>query len=416
MLKILRSLTFLYLGCIINGRKLNNQKALKKALPKTTKPQKAEGSSKVKSHALFLFILTAIAASGCTEAPSAPITASLRPAPPAPRTGPIWLSIPTYDGKGQAVHPDVIVFEEPWNGFKCYLMVTPFNDSLGPSIENPSLLVSNDPECIEGWIPRPGAPSPLVTIRRGAIHNSDNDFYFDELRNKLVISWREVARDANVTSNIIWTIESSDGIRFSAPRRAFSERAHRAVSQAAVVTPAIAGGLRPRMWYVDSNDGCTSSSTKVMTMEARGLNGLGAGLSGAAWGTPVLTDFSQPGYIIWHPDMYFVTELRLYVSIYAAYSYADYLIGMDCSATDLFLATSEDGIRWRTFSEPILRKGFADWAEREVYRGTLNYSNGRLRIWFSAYGRLPVVYAHGWSIGYTDYNMSELVAALEGGN
>ena len=349
-----------------------------------------------------LIVAMTAAIYGCGETPSAPSPSpSFHLAPPAPITAPIRITTPTYDGSGHAVHPDIIEFDSLWNDFRCWMLVTPYNDRDGAYIENPSLLVSNDSECIEGWIPRPGAPSPLVTIRRGAIHNSDNDFYFDRLRGMIVISWREVTSD----SNIIWTIESGDGIEFSEPRRSFARRAHYAVSQAAVVTPTISGGLRPRMWYVGSNAGCNSSLTSVMTMGAWGLNGLGNGLSGAAWGRPVLTDLSQPSYVIWHPDMGFIPELNLYVSIYAAYPN-----GMDCASTDLFLATSEDGIRWNTFSEPILRKGFADWAEREVYRATFTYRNGNLKIWFSAYGR------DEWGIGYTAYNMSALIAALERSN
>ena len=50
---------------------------------------------------------------------------------------------PTYDGSGEAVHPDVVLFANGWRGWEYWLVMTPYpSDDTGK--ENPSILVSHD--------------------------------------------------------------------------------------------------------------------------------------------------------------------------------------------------------------------------------------------------------------------------------
>src|ERR1043165_3155793 len=42
---------------------------------------------------------------------------------------PTPISVPTYDGSGQAVHPDVVAFDSDWNGAKYWLTMTPYPQS-----------------------------------------------------------------------------------------------------------------------------------------------------------------------------------------------------------------------------------------------------------------------------------------------
>src|SRR5579884_2655894 len=39
---------------------------------------------------------------------------------------PTLMTIPTYDGSGQAVHPDVVAFDAPWHGAQYWLTMTPY--------------------------------------------------------------------------------------------------------------------------------------------------------------------------------------------------------------------------------------------------------------------------------------------------
>jgi hypothetical protein len=55
----------------------------------------------------------------------------------------IKLNIPTYDGSGQAVHPDIYYNANGWNGYYYWMAMTPYPNG-DAAYENPSIIVSND--------------------------------------------------------------------------------------------------------------------------------------------------------------------------------------------------------------------------------------------------------------------------------
>ena len=68
------------------------------------------------------------------------------------------LNIPTYDGSGQGVHPDVYYNANGWNGYRYWMAVTPYPGG-NAAYENPSIVVSNDNV---NWIVPPGLSNPIV--------------------------------------------------------------------------------------------------------------------------------------------------------------------------------------------------------------------------------------------------------------
>ena len=50
-----------------------------------------------------------------------------------------YLTIPTYDGSGQAVHPDVYYNASGWKGYKYWMTMTPYPNS-NSGFENPSIV------------------------------------------------------------------------------------------------------------------------------------------------------------------------------------------------------------------------------------------------------------------------------------
>src|ERR1700750_1662651 len=52
---------------------------------------------------------------------------------------PAVMSGPTYDGSGQAVHPDIVAFDAPWHGARYWMTMTPYPKS-NQHLENPSIL------------------------------------------------------------------------------------------------------------------------------------------------------------------------------------------------------------------------------------------------------------------------------------
>lgn len=90
-----------------------------------------------------------------------------------PYDTPVLLRIPTYDGSGQAVHPDIVRMKEPEPLFVMAMTPYPFDDDY---FENPSIVVSRDGlrfyEEKEGV--NPLVPPPAFD------HNDDPDLLFSE--------------------------------------------------------------------------------------------------------------------------------------------------------------------------------------------------------------------------------------------
>src|SRR5690606_6972243 len=59
------------------------------------------------------------------------------------KNAPLPLGIRTYDGSNQTVHPDVLFFDTGWNGYKFWMVHTPYPYS-DEKLENPSIVASND--------------------------------------------------------------------------------------------------------------------------------------------------------------------------------------------------------------------------------------------------------------------------------
>lgn len=73
--------------------------------------------------------------------------------------GEIGLDIHTYyAGGNQATHPNVVAFEEPWNGYRFYMGYTPYPYANGAE-ENPSIAVSND---LVNWEKPDGLINPIA--------------------------------------------------------------------------------------------------------------------------------------------------------------------------------------------------------------------------------------------------------------
>src|SRR5438270_13677 len=52
---------------------------------------------------------------------------------------PTVMTVPTYDGSNQSVHPDVVAFDAAWHGARYWMTMTPYPGS-DQHLENPSIL------------------------------------------------------------------------------------------------------------------------------------------------------------------------------------------------------------------------------------------------------------------------------------
>ena len=96
---------------------------------------------------------------------------------------------PTYDGSGQAIHPDIEYFPSAWNGYKYWMAMTPYPGGKDPW-ENPSLLASNDGI---KWVAPAGLPTPLYP-KPPCDHNSDTDLVYNPATDELWVYWLDTRR------------------------------------------------------------------------------------------------------------------------------------------------------------------------------------------------------------------------------
>jgi hypothetical protein len=306
------------------------------------------------------------------------------------------VTIPTYDGSGQNVHPDVVFFANQWNGFKCWLSFTPYKGS-NVALENPSIVASND---CENWQVPPGGVNPLVDIaqRNSVVYNSDSDHAYDFSRNASVMIFRSVAKDTNFVN----IMETRDGITWTQPLVALSRASHEAVSPSIIIEP----DRRARIWFVNTGKGgCSTGASTVEMVSAKPRRT--ESFIEADWSFPIQTNLQQPGYVIWHIDVIQLPD-GSFMAVYAAFPQA---YGSSCSNNDLFLAWSKDGLDWTTSNVPIRWRTMKELPLRSLYRATMLYTSGTnsLRIWFSAMDQNK-----NWWTYDSSYDYAKLMDALRG--
>ena len=367
-------------------------------------PQRIHGSECVSLfRRLSIFVVLFVAGCGGDEPSSPAVLVSASPLgsestaslvlPIIPLVPLMQLVVPTYDGSGQAVHPDIVRFPAPWNGWEYWMAFTPYPKAEA-AMENPSVAVSHDG--IRWEVPAE-LKNPIIGMEPGKGYNSDPDLSYDPQLDRLVMIYREVSKG----DNVIKAISSSDGRAWTLPKTTFRRRSHGIVSPTVVVAP----GASPTVWYVDAgNRGCRERVTRVMTQVGSAMNALEPARAEAGWSTPRLAGLEQPGFSIWHIDVTYIPERHEYWAIYPAER------SFSCNGRDLFFARSPDGIKWTSYRTPVLKRNDASWVRASLYRGSLLYDASRdaIRIYLSAAAPGSV-----WQLGVVEYRFAEFLAALE---
>jgi hypothetical protein len=265
------------------------------------------------------------------------------------------LDIPTYDGSGQAVHPDVAVAGESWPALR-YMAITPYPNG-NAYFENPSFYESLG---YTDWRTPQGATNP-VAVGRAPDYLSDPDIVYDPVERQFRLYYREVT-----SKNLIWMMRSPDGSQWSRRTLVASGLNHVIVSPSVVRRDA----GEWLMWSVNSNEGCSSTST---TVELRRSS------DGVTWSAPVTTDMRGPGLSAWHVDVQWIPARNEYWALFNPKEAGS------CTTRDLYFATSRDGVTWETFPTPVLSAGAIPEFEDIVYRSTFTYdaSAGLITFWFS---------------------------------
>ena len=265
------------------------------------------------------------------------------------------IDLTTYDGSGQVVHPD-IAFGVDGLDAKPRLAITPYPWG-NANYENPSLFEGAGRDA---WFEPAGITNPVVRPSGGYL--SDPDILWLADQRELWLYYRHVD-----DGNEVLLTRSTDGVRWTQPRVVLRVPNHQAVSPTVVRR----GPNDWLMWTVNSGaTGCSSSTTSVE------LRRSGDGLT---WSSPTTAALVQPGVYPWHIEVQWIPARQEYWALYNG------KVAGSCTTDALYVATSADGLAWKTYRSPILRRGAIPEFADVVYRATFAYDAQRdvVSLWHS---------------------------------
>ncbi|MGH7605255.1 MAG: hypothetical protein ACRENK_14830 [Gemmatimonadaceae bacterium] len=295
--------------------------------------------------ALLLFVATA-----CSD------EAGPKPPPPPPSSVQL-LTLSTFDGSGQAVHPDAAVTPFGWGSSETELFATPYPNG-NAAFENPSLYSKRS--ALEWPVP-PGVMNPIARPSPDG-YLSDPDEVFNPPTNELWLYYRSVT-----TQNQIFLIRGRSPTAWSEPTLVVSGINHTVVSPTVVRR----GDGDWMMWSVNSGTaGCSGAST---TVEQR------TSVDGITWSAPTTTDLTEPVGFAWHIDVTWIASRDEFWAVY------NVKIPGSCTTSALHFATSLDGIHWQIQPGPVLSRGVIPAFADIVYRASLLYdaASDEITLWYS---------------------------------
>ena len=289
--------------------------------------------------------------------PSATFSAVAEPPDALPPHQIRVLSLATYEGSGQVVHPDYA--RSPAAGFAYghHLAITPYPFG-NPAFENPSLFASLGRR--DAWLLEPGARNPVARPESG--HLSDPDMLFVPESNELWLYYRQATSD-----NVVLLIRSSDGRIWGEPVEVARRPSHEIVSPTVVRK----GPSEWYMWAVNSGpSGCGASSA---TVELRRSS------DGQRWSPPEPLDFPLPRLWPWHIEVQWIPSRDEFWALFNAKT------SSGCTTPAVFMARSADGVRWTVTGNPVIAKGRIPEFEHIVYRSTFDYEPAEdvITLWYS---------------------------------
>ena len=188
--------------------------------------------------------------------------------------GRVRLNIETYlAGQNQPTHPAVVAFDDEWNGYKYWMVYTPYPESDGEE-ENPSIAVSND---LYKWETPYGTVNPIADNEEtGCNELKDAHILYRKDLDRLEV-WYLGRVSENLggdgTSLMLFRKVSSDGITWSD---------YEIIDKYNYVSPTVLwDGNKYRMWsigfsalstggtlaYQESEDGKTWTAPKLCNIE-----------------------------------------------------------------------------------------------------------------------------------------------------
>ncbi len=272
----------------------------------------------------------------------------------APVNAHVPLDLPTEAAHISITHPDVVLFDEPWNGWRYWMAHTPFpvNED-----ENPHVVVSQDGV---RWTTPAGATNPIVdhddAEAAGHGHWSDPDLVYDPDSDELVMFWRgnNTPSEGSPADEAIWRAATADGVTWSTPTVVLAGDGPGGGVNSELLSPAVVIDTDGTwiMWVVD-NDG-DAANRKIIRRTSTD--------KGVTWDAG--TECTIPaGVNPWHLDV-----------VRAAGEWHMLLHGVEKPSSmvgqRLFYWRSADGDTWAGSTVPALPLSGAAWDGQRHYRST----------------------------------------------
>ena len=283
---------------------------------------------------------------------------------------PTYIHTPTYDGSGQVVHPDILIFDKLFRGKKYFLCVDPYPNG-DATKENPSILVSSEKnKGFDTRIANDLIPNPISGIPSSGWFNSDSDMMW--WKNRFWLYWRHGhAADyyrilkLKITENLTkWTDE-------------IDVMAYNAGGSKRYASPSFVPERdKVYCWFIKANDG------SVHLFETT---------NGKSLSYVQQCNLTMPaGKTIWHADIIKLSNGKYWI--------------LSCDTKGaLWWGESTDRVNWEMADAKVLDKSFIGWDNKKLYRSTFAVENGKILVWYSAQSRRG-----RWHCGYTESELDEL--------
>lgn len=308
----------------------------------------------------------------------------------------------------QVTHPDVVVRDEAWNGYRYWAIYTP-NVTRTSIYENPSIVASNDGVHWEApvGLTNPIDPQPSST----RYHNCDADMIYNPEMDAMMGYWNWADDQAGGVGAEVRLRISYDGVHWGIPvtydaqtrtwTKPTTEEERQVVSGPTDFIPAVTSSARYdmlsptfvydsfrdifMMWSNNTGDvGYNNGQSNFV--ELRYSN------DGITWGAPTrVNNFlgtNERGQQLapWHQDVQYVPEMKEFLCISQCFS------GGNPDGSVLHFTKSKDGLNWEPVgNKPLLSPGEdGSWDDFQIYRSSFYYEpgqevgNGTIRVWYSA--------------------------------
>jgi len=199
------------------------------------------------------------------------------------------------NGEIDYVHPSVLYLDTPWNGYRYWMGVNPYPNTVG-TFENPYLFYSEDGET---WLTLSGTPTPIKPLEADTGNNSDAHIYIED--NTMYYFNRGVLTAGGAYIDVF---SSTDAINWSSRTRIINSND---VGFSDYVSPSLVKrGSTYYLFGTDPNEQtvlCVLSSTSI-TGTWTEINRMSLGNAGSLWHPEVR----------WHEDRFILLSSNNFIS------------------------------------------------------------------------------------------------------